>query len=574
MGQSTKFAIQIVAVAVVIILVNFIGSKKFLRMDLTEEKIHSLSEKTIEILQNDSLIKDELRFEVYLEGDLPPELRKLQLALKEKLSELKAYGGSNIYFEFIDPAKDETQKQKVYEQIFEFGLRPTKVSSLVGGSKTDQMVWGGIILRTVGNNNIPIQIMIPSNVDPKTQTAIPVFADRIPIEPIINDLEYLLLEGIYKAVNPNRKKIGFLQGHGELTEAQRFDVTDELKKFHAVDDVVVGGKLDALKGYDALIVAKPTKPISEKDKYLIDQFIMKGGKVAWLIDPVVVDTDSLQIIDQTFGLERNLNLIDEQLFTYGVRLNKDLVIDINSAKIRLGSELYNWFYYPTIDSWRIKNPIVDNVNPIRLKYASTLDLLQNKEITKVPLLMTSEKSVTYKVPVRINYQMIGLKEEVVKYNAQPNQIVAVMLSGRFKSNFINRLTDNFVKNSPVKFIKESLENTMLVISDGDIINAPVDSFENSRGEMIIRPMRINLDRDDRAAFYGNKEFFVNAMEGLMGINDLIPLRSKTITLRPLNKTKVAKERKMWNAINVFIPMLIILVFGGIYAYLRRRKFSS
>lgn len=574
MGQRTKFAIQIVAVAVVIILVNFIGSKKFLRMDLTEEKIHSLSEKTIEILQNDSLIKDELRFEVYLEGDLPPELRKLQLALKEKLSELKAYGGSNIYFEFIDPAKDETQKQKVYEQIFEFGLRPTKVSSLVGGSKTDQMVWGGIILRTVGNNNIPIQIMIPSNVDPKTQTAIPVFADRIPIEPIINDLEYLLLEGIYKAVNPNRKKIGFLQGHGELTEAQRFDVTDELKKFHAVDDVVVGGKLDALKGYDALIVAKPTKPISEKDKYLIDQFIMKGGKVAWLIDPVVVDTDSLQIMDQTFGLERNLNLIDEQLFTYGVRLNKDLVIDINSAKIRLGSELYNWFYYPTIDSWRIKNPIVDNVNPIRLKYASTLDLLQNKEITKVPLLMTSEKSVTYKVPVRINYQMIGLKEEVVKYNAQPNQIVAVMLSGRFKSNFINRLTDNFVKNSPVKFIKESLENTMLVISDGDIINAPVDSFENSRGEMIIRPMRINLDRDDRAAFYGNKEFFVNAMEGLMGINDLIPLRSKTITLRPLNKTKVAKERKMWNAINVFIPMLIILVFGGIYAYLRRRKFSS
>jgi len=574
MGQRTKFAIQIVAVAVVIILVNFIGSKKFLRMDLTEEKIHSLSEKTIEILQNDSLIKDELRFEVYLEGDLPPELRKLQLALKEKLSELKAYGGSNIYFEFIDPAKDETQKQKVYEQIFEFGLRPTKVSSLVGGSKTDQMVWGGIILRTVGNNNIPIQIMIPSNVDPKTQTAIPVFADRIPIEPIINDLEYLLLEGIYKAVNPNRKKIGFLQGHGELTEAQRFDVTDELKKFHAVDDVVVGGKLDALKGYDALIVAKPTKPISEKDKYLIDQFIMKGGKVAWLIDPVVVDTDSLQILDQTFGLERNLNLIDEQLFTYGVRLNKDLVIDINSAKIRLGSELYNWFYYPTIDSWRIKNPIVDNVNPIRLKYASTLDLLQNKEITKVPLLMTSEKSVTYKVPVRINYQMIGLKEEVVKYNAQPNQIVAVMLSGKFKSNFINRLTDNFVKNSPVKFIKESVENTMLVISDGDIINAPVDSFENSRGEIIIRPMRINLDRDDRAAFYGNKEFFVNAMEGLMGINDLIPLRSKTITLRPLNKTKVAKERKMWNAINVFIPMLIILVFGGIYTYLRRRKFSS
>lgn len=574
MSKTTKLAIQIVSVALVVLLVNFIGSKKFLRVDLTEEKIHSLSAKTIEILENDSLIRDELRFEVYLEGDLPPQLRKLQLALKEKLSELKAYGGANIYFEFIDPAEDEVRKNEVYKQLYDFGLQPTKVSSLVGGTKTDNLLFGGIILRTVDNKNIPIQILIPSNLDPNSGIAIPVPVDVIPVEAIINDLEYLLLEGIYKAVNPNRKKIGFLQGHGELTEIERYDVTYELSKFHAVEDVVIGGKINALKSFDALIIAKPILPISEKDKYLIDQFIMNGGKVAWLIDPVDVNTDSLNLTEQTFGLERNLNDIDEQLFTYGVRLNNDLVIDVNSSKIPLGGKLYKWYYYPLIDSWRIKNLIVDNVNPIRLKYASTLELLKNKEITKTPLLLTSEKSVTYKVPIRINYQTIGLKEDVVKYNAQPNRIVATFLSGKFKSSFRNRLTQNFLKNAPIKHKDESVENKMLVISDGDIINAEVDSFQNRKGKMIVRPLNINFDRYDRSVTFGNKEFFVNAMESLMGIEDLIPLRSKTITLRPLNKGKVKAERGFWKAINVFIPIFVILLFGLLYNYLRRRKFSK
>lgn len=573
MKGNSKILIQVIAVALVIFLANFIGSKKFLRVDLTEEKIHSLSETTIDILQDDSLIKEELRFEVYLEGDLPPKLRKLQLALKEKLSELKAYGGANIFFEFINPAKEESRKEEIFSQLYEQGLQPTKVSTLVGGTKSDMLLFGGVMLRTIDNRNIPIQILSPSNLDPNSGAAIPVPIDFIPVENIINDLEYLLLEGIYKAVNPNRKKIGFLQGHGELKELERYDVTFELSKFHAVEDITLNGKLNSLNNFDALVIAKPTKPISEKDKYLIDQFIMKGGKVAWLIDPVEVNQDSLDFNEQTFGLERELNDIDEQIFTYGVRLNKDLVIDVNSIKIPLGGNLYKWYYYPFIRTEKIDIPIVNNVNPIRLKYASTMDLLKNPEITKTPLLVTSEKSITYKIPVRINYQMIGLKEEVIKYNATPNRIVAAMLEGKFKSNFRNRLTANFLKNAPVKHRDEGVQNKMLVISDGDIINAEVDSFQNRKGKMIVRPLNINFDKFDRSMTFGNKEFFVNAMESLMGLDDLIPLRSKTITLRPLNKAKVASERTYWKAINVFIPILVIFIFGIFYNFLRKRRFS-
>lgn len=573
MSGTTKLGIQILSVAMLVLLVNYIGSKKFIRVDLTEEKIHSLSDKTIEILENDSLIRDELRFEVYLEGDLPPELRKLQSALQEKLSELKAFGGANIYYEFIDPAEDETRKNEVYTQLYEFGLKPTKVSSIIGGTKKDNLLFGGIILRTVDNKNIPIQILGPSNLDPNSGIAIPVPIDLIPIENLLNDLEYQLLEGIYKAVSPNRKKIAFLQGHGELKEIERYDVTYELSKFHAVEDVTINGKINALKNYDALVVAKPVQPISEKDKYIIDQFIMKGGKVAWLLDMVEVDLDSLNRNEETFGLERNLNDIDAQLFNYGVRFNKNLLIDVNSAKIPLGGNLYSWYYHPVMNSWRIKNAVVNNLDPIRLKYAGTLDLLKTENVVKTPLLQSSENAMTYKVPVRVNYQMINLKPEALKYNSQPYQVVAAMLSGTFKSSFRNRLTDSYFKNTPIKHKNESVKNSMLVISDGDIIHGEVDSFPNNKGVMIVRPMNINYDRYDRSATYGNKEFFVNAMENLMGIDDLIPLRSKTITLRPLDKTKVKKDRTFWKAINVFVPIFVMVVFGLIYHYLRRRKFA-
>ncbi len=573
MSGTTKLGIQILSVAMLVLLVNYIGSKKFFRVDLTEEKIHSLSDKTIEILENDSLIRDELRFEVYLEGDLPPELRKLQSALQEKLSELKAFGGANIYYEFIDPAEDETRKNEVYTQLYEFGLKPTKVSSIIGGTKKDNLLFGGIILRTVDNKNIPIQILGPSNLDPNSGIAIPVPIDLIPIENLLNDLEYQLLEGIYKAVSPNRKKIAFLQGHGELKEIERYDVTYELSKFHAVEDVTINGKINALKNYDALVVAKPIQPISEKDKYIIDQFIMKGGKVAWLLDMVEVDLDSLNRNEETFGLERNLNDIDAQLFNYGVRFNKNLLIDVNSAKIPLGGNLYSWYYHPVMNSWRINNSVVNNLDPIRLKYAGTLDLLKTENVVKTPLLQSSENSMTYKVPVRINYQMINLKPEALQYNSQPFQTVAAMLSGTFKSSFRNRLTDSYFKNTPIKHKNESVKNSMLVISDGDIIHGAVDSFPNNKGVMIVRPMNINYDRYDRSATYGNKEFFVNAMENLMGIDDLIPLRSKTITLRPLDKAKVKKDRTFWKAINVFVPIFVMVVFGLIYHYLRRRKFA-
>jgi len=200
-------------------------------------------------------------------------------------------------------------------------------------------------------------------------------------------------------------------------------------------------------------------------------------------------------------------------------------------------------------------------------------LLKTENVVKTPLLQSSENAMTYKVPVRVNYQMINLKPEALKYNSQPYQVVAAMLSGTFKSSFRNRLTDSYFKNTPIKHKNESVKNSMLVISDGDIIHGEVDSFPNNKGVMIVRPMNINYDRYDRSATFGNKEFFVNAMENLMGIDDLIPLRSKTITLRPLDKTKVKKDRTFWKAINVFVPIFVMVVFGLIYHYLRRRKFA-
>lgn len=566
--NKKKNYIQVGAFLVIIVLINFISSFKFGRFDLTEEKIHSLSPKTIEILQSDSLIKDELKFEIYLEGDFPPELRKLQLAIKEKLNEFRAYAGDKIYYEFINPSENEETKDAVYKQLYDYKLYPTLMSTFSTGAKKDMVVFGGILLRTTNNIVIPIQLLQPTMGRQAVQ--IPVSE----IENTINDLEYSLLEGIYKAVNPNRKKIGFLQGHGELTEIQRSDVTYELSKFHAVDDVTIEGKFKALDRYDALVIAKPTQPISDKDQYIIDQFIMKGGKVAWLIDPVEVNRDTLLMLGQTFGLERQLNNIDGQIFTYGVRLNKDLLVDLNSAYLYFegGKSREHWYYYPLIDSWRIKNKVVNNLDPIKLEYASSLDLLKNEEIKKTPLLITSNKTMKYSVPVRVNYQMIALDSSAFMYNTKPFQNVAVELEGEFTSYFKNRLTDNFTNNPMFKHTDKGVKNKMLVIGDGDIIRNDVDSIKNVRGEIRAMPFSLGRDRYDYRIKYGNKEFFVNAMESLLGIDDLIPLRSKTITLRPLNKAKIGAERSFWRTVNIGFPIFLIVIYGLIHAVIRKKRF--
>lgn len=566
--KKTGGIISVIAVLIIVVLINVVSSFKFGRLDLTEEKIHSLSDKTIALLENDSVITDELKFEIYLDGeDLPPELRKLQLAIKEKLNEFRAYGGNKIYYEFINPSEDQERKNEVHAQIQEQGLYPTIISTFGNDSKKDMIVFGGIIIRSTTNNIAPVQILQPS--------FRPVQIPTPDIEKAINDIEYYLLEGIYKVTAPERKRIGFLQGHGELTEMERIDVTYELSKFHVVEDVKINEKFKALDKLDALVIAKPTQPISDKDQYIIDQFIMRGGKVAWLIDPVDVTIDSLISTGQTIGLERNLNKIDRQIFSYGARINKDLVIDANSAYLyfQQGSQREKWFYYPLIDTWREKNPIVNNVDPIKLEYASTIDLLKNEGIKKTPLLITSDLSLKYNVPVRINYQMIKLDTTAIKYSAKPYQIMAAMLEGQFDSYFKNRLTDNFVSNPLFKHEDKSKETKMLVIGDGDLIRNDVDSIKNARGQLVARPLNINRDRYDYRIKYGNRVFFVNAIESMLGITDLMPLRSKSITLRPLDQGKIAKDKGYWQMLNVVLPILIVIAFGMLHFFMRKRRFA-
>ncbi len=566
----------VLLVLIVAILLNFISSFKFGRIDLTEEKIHSLSSKTIEILENDSLLNDELRFEIYLEGDLPAELRKLQLAVKEKLNEFRAYGGDNIYYEFVDPSINDDRKSEVYKQLQEQGLFPTIISSLSNGTKKDMIVFGGLLIRTPNNKVVPVQLLQGS---PYPVEIGPNGINSASINSVITNLEFKLLNGLYKALNPERKRIGFLQGHGELKEIERAYATFELAQFHIVEDVTINGKLLALKDLDALVIAKPTQPIPDKDQYIIDQFIMNGGKVAWLVDPVEVNLDSLKLRGQTIGLERDLNRLDQQIFTYGARINKDLVVDVNAAKIyfKQGQRAFPWYYYPKITSDSTAHPVFNNVDPVKLQYASSIDLLKTKNVLKTPLLVSSKSTIKYNVPVRINYQMISLDPNHIVTAAKPNLVMAAMLEGEFPSYFRNRLPDNFVKNSSLSHKDKSLKNKMLVISDGDIIRNEVQMRETESGKMVEQPFPLDremYERQDRGLKYGNREFFANAIESLLGIDDIKDLRSKTIAVRALNKQKVEKERSFWQMLNVGLPIIVILVFAGFQFAFRRKRFAS
>lgn len=559
----------IVFVLAGLLLVNYIGSFKFGRIDLTEEKIHSLSPKTLEVLSSDSLIKDELKFEVYLTGDLPPELRKLKLAIKEKLDEFRAYGGDKIYYEFINPSDNSDTEEDVKKQLQEQGLQPTIISTFSDDSKKDMIVFGGIMLRSPTKPlPEPIQLLQPSF----RPVQVPVNA----INEIINNLEYSLLEGIYKVTTPSRKRIGFLKGHGELQGAEIADITYELSKFHVVEELSIDGKIKALDKLDALVIAKPTMPIPDKDQFIIDQFIMNGGKVAWLIDPVDVSLDSLYMRGESIGLAYELNGIEKQIFNYGVRVNKDLVIDANSAYLYLkqGTERYNWFYYPWIKTDIVDNLIVNNVDPILFRYTSSIDILKNEEVKTTPLLYSSELSMTYKIPVRINFNMLSVEPEMIANAATPHRLLAVMLEGDFNSYFRNRMSERFANESGYT-PKNRIENSkMLVISDGDLIRNEVDSIPNRQGQNIARPLNLNRDRFDSRINFGNREFFVNAIESLLGTEDLIPLRSKSITQRPLNPTKIKADKRYWQMLNVVMPVLVVLIFGMFYFMYRKRKYAK
>lgn len=564
--------IQLFLGVVILVLVNFIAGFIFTRFDLTAEKRYSLAPATKKMLKS---LKDDVLFKVYLEGDLPPGFRRLANETKEMLDEFRAYS-KYIQYEFTDPSANPNPKEREdgYKLLMERGLQPTQIRVNKKGEASQLIIFPGIMV-TYGSHEVPVTLVMSQlGQDP----------DKA-LNNSVQGLEYNLASAIQKLTQPSKPQVAYIEGQGELSRAESQDAIDALSEFYTVDRVTINHKINSiatrLEGktsdmlvnkYRALIIAKPTKPFDEKDKFLIDQFVMRGGKILWLIDPVFASMDSLQKYNSTMGLVNNINL-EDMLFNYGARLNTNLVMDKVAMPIpvktgQIGDQpqfdFFPWYYFPVLTPV-ISHPIVNGLNAIKTEFISSIDTVKAEGVKKTILLTTSPYSRVVNAPVYIDLEVLKKPADDNQYNKGP-QPVAVLLEGSFTSSFLFRIPPELAENKDLQFLARSRKpSKMIVIGDGDIIKS---QFQLTRGYAL----PLGYDQYTRQTF-GNKDFLLNAMNFLCDDSGLISVRSRELKLRMLDSTKVTSQRLFWQILNLVLPLALILIFSIVKLRIRAVRYS-
>jgi len=565
----SRFAMMVMLIAAV----NLAGSLFFTRIDLTSEKRYTLSPATRDMLRQ---LDDHVYFRVYLEGDFPAGFKKLRRETKEMLDEFRAYS-KFIGYEFVNPSAGENKQERdeTYKILIERGLSPTDLQVRTKQGTQQQIIFPGALVY-YRDREFPVELL-----DNQLNA---------PPEAVLNssaqNLEFKLAEVIKKLSRLQKPAVAFIEGNGQLNSNEVFDITAELSDQYRVERIFPDGQVNSLirrsepdsegnvrlqRNFEAVIIARPLASFSEKDKFILDQFIMHGGKVLWLIDPVLTSMDSIQFSESTVGVDLKHNL-DDQLFKYGVRLNRNLVLDLNSAAIpmRTGQvgnqpqiEFFRWHYFPLLNP-ASNHPLVRNLNSIKSEFVSSIDTVLVPGVKKTPLLKTSDYSRTVSTPALITLAMLREKPDERLYN-RPGQITSWLLEGRFPSLFANRIAPEIADSKEIGFKSESEPTAMIVVADGDIIR---NQFHIPNGY----PLPLGFDQFTRQTF-GNKDFILNAVSYLVDGPGLVGIRSRELKIRLLDMTQVQDSRTFWQVINVAVPVLLVLLFGIVLAYLRKRKYS-
>ncbi len=566
---------ELVLSLLLIILINTISYFVFIRIDLTEGQRYSLSKTTKAILNQ---IDDIVTFTVYLEGDFPAGFKRLRNETKELLDEYRAYN-KNIEYKFVDPSAGSNPEQinNFHKQLIETKkISPTYITVPTKSGKTQQIIFPAATVFYKGKE-VVIQLL-------QSKKGVP--NDEI-LNNSIQALEYNITNSLYKMIIKQKPKVAFIEGHGELDEYETASITNSLFEYYDVERVKINGKINSLASrifkdsikselknkFDVIIIAKPDSAFNRWDKYLIDQHIMRGGKVLWLIDPVYATMDSLRTSSETTGFTLELNL-EDMLFKYGVRIRNNLIMDLNAMPIPApvtsidGEPKYDFFpwYYSPVITPESKHPIVNNLNVIKTEFVSTIDTVGSRKIKKSVLLTTSKYSRTLNSPVNISLRTLYLKPDEKLYN-KPCQPIAVLLEGNFNSAFMNLMPPELTDNPDFKFIEKSLPTSMIIVSDGDIIK---NQLRVSDG----MPLPLGYDKYTGQMF-GNNDFIMNCVNYLTDNSGLILLRSsKTFKLRLLDLQKAEKEKLKMQLINTALPVIIIILFGVVLTLLRKHKYQK
>ena len=545
-----------------IILLAAIGSLLRLRLDLTEDKRYTLSNPTKKVLSG---LKNDIYIQVYLDGDIPIPLKRLKRSVGEILEEFRIASGRKIDYEFINPSdgKDAKQREAQSQVLENKGLIPidVKANDAEGGSSVKRIFPGMIV--NYNGTEVPVNFLNNST---------PSYEQNILRS--VEGLEYEMIQTISTLSSDTIYKVAFIEGHGELPEIETADITMNLAHFFTVDRGTINGKPGILDHYAAVVIAGPEKEFNESDKLVIDQYIMKGGKVMWLFDEVAVNSDSL-VFGSTVGIYRPLN-IEDQLFRYGARVNPELVQDLECMILRMkvGKSNTNqqlvavpWLYYPLLNP-ASNNSITRNLNRVKGEFTNYIDTVGlDPAVKKKVLLSTSKFSRLLSPPLIISLKEAELTPNEKDFN-KSNLPVAVLLEGKFTSVFKNRMIGNLTEDKNFKIITESVKTKLIVIADADIIRNDV-----RRVGLKETPYPLGQDKYTGQIF-GNKDFLINCLNYLVGDNGIMELRSRELKLRLLNASIIKQGKFKWQLLNIAGPVLIVILAGLLYNFFRRRTYSG
>jgi len=544
---------QFVILILILVFVNVIASSLFFRIDLTEDKRFSISDASKQILKE---IKSPIYIEVYLEGEFPAGFERLQKTIKETLEEFRNYSNQNIEYTFINPgaAADHISLNNVYQQLAKVGLQPTNLMVKEGAEQVQKIIFPGAIIRVKGKE-IPVQLLKGNQASSA--------AERL--NQSVEGVEFELANGIKMASQTGVSKIAILSGHGETNDRRIQDFGLSLNQYYNAQKVDLT-KVDNLDDFNLAILIKPTKGFDEFDKFKLDQFIIKGGKAIILYDGIRAELDSIKAEGSlAFPYQTNL---DDLLFRFGIRVNADLLLDMNSGAIPMvvgivgdkpETKLVPWRFFPILNAFG-KHPIVRNMDALYSRFISTLDTTVSPHIHKTPLVFSSKYSRIVTSPVRLSFNEARLNPSPEQYKMS-NLPVAYLLEGKFISLYQNRMIPE--SNQKLGFKEVDKESKIIVVGDGDFAR----NDTNKAGDFFA----LGYDRYMGATF-ANKDFLLNCISFLLDENGVILAKNKTIELRPLEVIRIAKEKPYWQMLNVAGPVVCILFFGLIRLYLRKRKY--
>lgn len=558
-----KASMRLILTIVSMIIITSVLGLLRIRLDLTEDKRYTLSEPTREILGN---LQNDIYIQVYLDGEMPIPLKRLRRSVNDILEEFRISSGRRVDFAFINPAKggNDEQRNARYESLIKKGLIPTRLQAGDDeGGASQRIIFPGMI---VNHNGIEVPVNFLKNN--------PSISSEQNILHSSEGLEYEIIQTISTLSSDTVFKVAFIEGHGELQEIETADITYNLAKYFTIDRGIIGGKPGSLDGYSAVVLAGPETELGEADKFVLDQYIMNGGRVLWLVDAVYVNADSLSK-GETAALYRPLN-IEDQLFRYGARINPEIVQDVNCQFISMkvigsgGNQQFvqvPWVYYPLLIPSG-NHPVTRNINRVKGEFVNYIDTVGlDPAIRKQILLSTSGFSRTVIPPVVIS---LSESERLPDENQFTRSAlpVAVLLEGEFPSAFRNRMITSFIPGYAGPIRTESKKTRMIVVADADIIRNGV-----RRSTKDETPLPLGQDRYT-GEIYGNTDFLVNSLNYLVDDRGLLELRSRELKIRLLDSSKIKSERLKWQLINILGPVALVVVAGMAYSYFRRKRYQG